>query len=207
MRKRKAITWIEAVVVVAVLMIGAVILLPTGCRGRENARRSSCSSNLKQIGLAFIQYARDADEKAPPLANANGGWTRLLVPYLVASVGKGEAIFRCPSTNNGEIGTTDYFYNARLAGARNRLKLFRNNKPLAYTILGGDGADDANANSHLSQLPAAWRTDENSPAHRHLDGANYAFVDGHVKWFKPAKITLDKPDANNPTFLIGSFQP
>jgi prepilin-type processing-associated H-X9-DG protein len=35
---------------------------------------------------------------------------------------------------------------------------------------------------------------------KHLDGMNFAFVDGHVKWLKPEKMTYDNPSAGNPTF-------
>lgn len=191
--KRKAFTIWEALVVVAILAIGAAILFPTGSRARPNAYRSSCNSNLKQIGLAFAQYARDADEKAPPVANARGGWTQLLFPYL-----KIEAIFQCPSTYNRKTGATDYFFNARLAGAKDELA--KRAQPV-FTILCGEGADDASASANLSQLPAAWRTDESSPAWRHLDGANYLFVDGHVKWFRADKI-FGARDAATPTFEV-----
>ena len=192
--KRKAFTLWEVLAVVAVLALAAVILLPTGCRGRENARRSSCQSNLKQIGLAFLQYARDADAKAPPVANARGGWSQLLQPYL-----KSEAIFQCPSASGNKSGATNYFYNARLSSAP--LKITLNSKAKAITILSGDGEDDANPDSNLSQFPAAWQKDESSPVWRHLDGANYLLVDGHVKWAKPQKI-FGARDAATPTFEV-----
>ena len=196
--KRKAFTWIEAIVVIAILMIGAAILFPIPTRSREGARGSSCRSNLKQIGLGFMQYAQDADTKAPPVANVRGGWMQLLQPYL-----KSEAIFQCPSAHSSEIGTTDYFFNARLAGAKNRLVL--DSKAQAMTILSGEGAADADADSNLSQLPASWRTDTSSPAWRHLDGANYGFIDGHVKWFRAEKI-FGAPDAATPPAPKPTFE-
>ena len=196
--KHKALTVWELLIVVAIVAIGAAILMPLPHHTREGARRSSCQSNLKQIGLAFLQYAQDADAKAPPVAGARGGWTLLLAPYL-----KNPDIFQCPSAYSGKIGSTDYFFNARLAGARG--KLGAHAKP-PFTILSGDGADDANSSSHLSQFPDSWRKDENSPAWRHLDGANYGFIDGHVKWFKPEKIfgapeaATSQPSSPIPTF-------
>lgn len=59
---RKAFTLIELLVVIAIIAILAAILFPVFARARENARRSSCQSNLKQIGLGFLQYAQDYDE-------------------------------------------------------------------------------------------------------------------------------------------------
>ena len=178
--KRQAFTWIEALVVLAIVAIGTAILLPPRHGSRENARRSSCASNLKQVGLAFLQYAQDADEKAPPLSNARGGWTRLLSPYV-----KSAEIFQCPSARGDATGTTDYFYNARLAGARNKLGASAKS---ASTILAGEGLDDQDAPYNLSQWPASWRADETSPPWRHIETANFLFVDGHVKAYRARQI-------------------
>jgi prepilin-type N-terminal cleavage/methylation domain-containing protein/prepilin-type processing-associated H-X9-DG protein len=64
--KTTGFTLIELLVVIAVIAILAAILFPVFARARENARRSACQSNLKQIGLAIAQYAQDYDERYPP---------------------------------------------------------------------------------------------------------------------------------------------
>lgn len=195
--KRKAFTLIEALVVIAIVCIVAAIMFPLPNRSREGARRSSCASNLKQIGLAFMQYAQDADEKAPPVANASGGWTQLLFPYL-----KSEAIFQCPSADGNKTGATDYFFNARLAGTEKKLG---SHGKSVFTILVGEGAADQDASSNLSQFPTQWRKDESSPAYRHLDGSNFLLVDGHVKWFRAQKIFGARDagaNAATPTFEV-----
>ena len=198
--KHRAFTLWEVLFVVTIIGILAAILFPTlsnlGGTPYPNKHRSQCISNLKQMGLGLIQYTQDYDGKAPPISNARGGWRRLVFLYV-----RSETVFRCPAARGDKTGATDYFFNARLAGANGKLSLNRNAKSVAFTILSGDGADDADVSANLSQFPNAWRTDESSPAWRHLDGANYLFIDGHVKWFKPEKITLDKPSANQPTFL------
>jgi prepilin-type processing-associated H-X9-DG protein len=52
-------------IVIAIIALLAAILFPVFSRARESARRASCASNLKQIGLGFMQYAQDYDERLP----------------------------------------------------------------------------------------------------------------------------------------------
>ncbi len=63
--RARAFTLIELLVVIAIISILAAILFPVFARARENARRTSCLSNLKQIGLGVMQYTQDYDEKYP----------------------------------------------------------------------------------------------------------------------------------------------
>ena len=64
-------TLIELLVVVSIIALLAAILFPVFARARENARRSTCQSNLKQIGLGLLQYAQDYDETLPTMENSN----------------------------------------------------------------------------------------------------------------------------------------
>jgi prepilin-type N-terminal cleavage/methylation domain-containing protein/prepilin-type processing-associated H-X9-DG protein len=94
---RKGFTLIELLVVIAIIAILASILFPVFGRARENARRSSCSSNMKQIGLGLMQYTQDYDEKMPPrfviLADDTRiNWENMLQPYI-----KSYQLFQCPS--------------------------------------------------------------------------------------------------------------
>jgi prepilin-type N-terminal cleavage/methylation domain-containing protein/prepilin-type processing-associated H-X9-DG protein len=120
---RFAFTLIELLVVIAIIAILASILFPVFARARENARRASCQSNLKQIGLGILMYVQDYDEKYPMLwygtsnpsvpqteprtpgaefKEGDGGygvldnyitWMDLIYPYT-----KSVQVFRCPSS-------------------------------------------------------------------------------------------------------------
>jgi prepilin-type N-terminal cleavage/methylation domain len=59
-------TLIELLVVIAIIAILAAILFPVFAQAREKARQTSCLSNLKQMGLAVLQYVQDYDETYPP---------------------------------------------------------------------------------------------------------------------------------------------
>ncbi len=68
-----AFTLIELLVVIAIIAILAAILFPVFARARENARRASCQSNMKQLGLALVQYNQDYDGSYP-VTYYSGGW-------------------------------------------------------------------------------------------------------------------------------------
>jgi len=155
---------------------------------------------MKQVGLGFKQYVQDFDGKYPLVTSGprrwmgskgKKGWMESLQPYL-----KAITLFQCPSkTKASAYGNIDYFYNSRLAGQRADKLLYS-----ANTVLIGDGIPDAPSNASLSQLPASWLADSNSPAYRHLNAANYAFADGHVKWLNPTEITNEKASNSVNTF-------
>ena len=98
-QRKSAFTLIELLVVIAIIAILAAILFPVFARARENARRSSCQSNLKQIGLGILQYVQDYDEKLPFACQDAGGdilpWQVTTQPYL-----KSTQIFKCPSNTS-----------------------------------------------------------------------------------------------------------
>ena len=69
--RKKGFTLIELLVVIAIIAILAAILFPVFAKAREKARSSSCASNMKQMGLAIMQYSQDYDEKMPACRGYN----------------------------------------------------------------------------------------------------------------------------------------
>lgn len=65
MKRNRGFTLIELLVVIAIIAILAAILFPVFAQARESARKISCLSNMKQLGLAVTQYVQDYDEKFP----------------------------------------------------------------------------------------------------------------------------------------------
>lgn len=243
-------TLIELLVVIAIITLLAAILFPVFARARENSRRASCQSNLKQIGLGIMQYRQDYDEKyfiflmgatsygtgtddtsfpqsIPP---GGTGWVDVVQPYT-----KSQQLFQCPSerhragTDPTSYGYSDYAYNASIgfgydsgSGTWSYSKLNESSIDFpAQSIMVTDSyrqEDMGYGNAVRTTSAMAWsvgcagwlnvecntngggstgryqfgnREVTNGVADatglkgpfRHLEGANYLFCDGHVKWY------------------------
>jgi prepilin-type N-terminal cleavage/methylation domain-containing protein/prepilin-type processing-associated H-X9-DG protein len=99
-RTIRGFTLIELLVVVAIIAVLAAILFPVFARARENARRASCLSNLKQLGIATMMYTQDYDEHYPVTfiywsSSQLAWWPDLLQPYL-----KNRQVFICPNDSS-----------------------------------------------------------------------------------------------------------
>lgn len=64
-QRKRGFTLIELLVVIAIIAILAAILFPVFARAREQARKASCTSNIKQITTGMLMYAQDYDERFP----------------------------------------------------------------------------------------------------------------------------------------------
>jgi prepilin-type N-terminal cleavage/methylation domain-containing protein/prepilin-type processing-associated H-X9-DG protein len=216
-KRLRAFTLIELLVVIAIIAILASILFPVFARARENARRASCQSNLKQIALGIKQYIQDYDERFPLDGSSDGsttpviGWAYIIQPYV-----KSEQIFQCPSdtvapptgadleTRAATAGFSDYWYNGNLVTASGKTGV--NEAQLtnsSNTVLNGDGTGTSSDAKSFRQSPLNKDI--------HFDGANYSFADGHVKWLRYNAVKsgtsgctndVNSPDGSNATFCI-----
>ena len=191
----KAFTLIELLVVIAIIAILAAILFPVFARARENARRSSCTSNLKQVGIAMMQYQQDYDEKTLAVDESIGyTWFNPLQPYI-----KSTQVFRCPSLSESwptpaDRPDSDYTING-FFGHSLSIAQFQNT---AEQISFAERLKDFDETDYHP-----WEADEFEPhlqKERHFDGSNYLFADGHVKWLKWA-ATL-RPAVVDPTSMV-----
>jgi len=201
----RGFTLIELLVVIAIIAILAGMLLPALSRARENARRSACASNLKQIGLALEMYANDYDEFYPLCGGTIGwgttpaGWMEQLFPYV-----KNKALYKCPSYPRG-LSDYSYFLGARAAYILTGGPASTSRKKILYPsafVMGGDSdyrfsEPDCDKDDY-TQNCLGWKEDADHRAPHHSGGLNVLFGDGHVAWH-------DNYDPSDMTFRYGEY--
>jgi prepilin-type N-terminal cleavage/methylation domain-containing protein/prepilin-type processing-associated H-X9-DG protein len=207
--KVRGFTLIELLVVIAIIAILASILFPVFARARENARRSSCMSNLKQIGLGLMQYTQDYDENMV-LVYQNGtcspSWGEQVQPYM-----KSKQVFRCPAkpastlvscSNPNARVFNDYVANGTRYGPIAANTGFGYDRPMDMANV-VDGTVRPTTIASIAEVSRSIVVAEykgtgnyaniNSTSSangmfdlsNHLGTSNYLFVDGHVKSMKP----------------------
>jgi prepilin-type N-terminal cleavage/methylation domain-containing protein/prepilin-type processing-associated H-X9-DG protein len=235
----KAFTLIEILVVIAIIGILAALLFPVFGRARENARRTSCMSNMKQLGMGMLQYAQDYDERYhgamkfaipgyPGFEFPGLGWAGAIFPYI-----KSTQVYKCPNDTNNGIGNNlpvSYAYNhyaaattlaahqypalgilfSEISGSSvNMIDPMETGSPTSSVLDNGQillwanssGAVQCCKNAAIYHTRGAGVLDYDKGAMkdddelgpqptqpRHFDGANYAYLDGHVKWLRPQAV-------------------
>jgi prepilin-type N-terminal cleavage/methylation domain-containing protein/prepilin-type processing-associated H-X9-DG protein len=240
--KAYGFTLIELLVVIAIIAILASILFPVFGRARENARRSSCQSNMKQLGLACAQYTQDYDERQPLVqtyAAGGSGWDSKIAPYAGVKVdpNSSPSVFFCPSdtVQRIDINTGLPVKNGRSYSYPHSLSpsvdfpVAKPTDPVTLDVIGRSMAEFAEASGTLQLIEMPYSSNlfgknqgalsycgsgicnlQNASSARpqdiarpgtgnHLEGWNYLFIDGHVKWARPdSKLIIGTGDLATP---------
>ena len=215
---RQGFTLIELLVTIAIIAILAAILFPVFARARENARRASCQSNLKQIALGWLMYSQDYDGKFITYTSYPDGNTSIMnwvQPYI-----KSTQVFVCPSAKSptyplpNPLGTTYGMPWASQSVSFTQVAPLMNwstphamgpadfQNPATDCLLAetdytsgsfsdtyGGGLDRFRSDTPFTTTVGDVKIDQ------HLGGSNYAFIDGHVKWLN--NQTAQIPHASN----------
>lgn len=182
-------TLVELLVVIGIIALLIGILLPTLARAREQANRTKCLSNLRQLGQALYLYASESKDRLPN-ANVAGasddpsGHDRALVELAQEHV-RNAGVFHCPSDRDPaptEIVTADYdlpnsarvsydFYSIWWQPEfKPKLTQLKGSAPLAWDLDGGESYDLGDAS-------------DDSPLQNHgTEGGHVVFSDGHAAW-------------------------
>jgi prepilin-type N-terminal cleavage/methylation domain-containing protein/prepilin-type processing-associated H-X9-DG protein len=218
--KRRAFTLVELLVVLSIMALLATISLAVFSRVREQGRRTTCQSNLKQIGLALQQYTSDNDGTYPALSNAGYSsqgvakqqkWSDMIQPYL-----KSMTVFDCAThTERYPAGvavpnaptlfgiTGDYDYDwFRIPNAQHQTNRFGQNATEMQVELPAQAAlvYDAGWIGEEKSLYYMQAYEEDSNGDHicfhsaHNGGANFLFANGHVKWMSVEQQANHSPN-------------
>jgi prepilin-type N-terminal cleavage/methylation domain-containing protein/prepilin-type processing-associated H-X9-DG protein len=217
---RRAFTLIELLVVIAIIAILAAMLLPALSKAKESAKKTKCTSNLHNMGLAMLMYADDNDGFIPrgndPL------WWKVLTPTLggrtTNDFGKVQ-IYLCPSYPNkrqlicyvvnawaftspqDRVGTeeTGLTRLSKFVQPSDTVYFADNEngswRPVITNLTSGDATElnDVWSPTHLPYAAngATVNSDRRVARVRHGTGSNLMFFDGHAGWKRAQLLVVD----------------
>jgi prepilin-type N-terminal cleavage/methylation domain-containing protein/prepilin-type processing-associated H-X9-DG protein len=200
--RRRGFTLIELLVVIAIIAILAAILFPVFAQAREQARKTACLSNVKQIALAINMYRSDWDSAGPfagwtPIPHFETEWQFTIQPYL-----KNAGVLRCPSDSvSFDVRPVSYIYNNMVCYLGAPIRDAEIDRPAEVVVL-WDGHGPEQSGQEKPPVPvngqlyspamyreytqwgqeAKWLADSRYGLPRHNGGGNVIYMDLHVKW-------------------------
>jgi prepilin-type processing-associated H-X9-DG protein len=227
LRSPRGFTLAELVAILVIVAITAAVLFPIFARPRENSRRSCVSAlkqvqlaliaytqdyddNLPPvISQTLLSDGRLYEQQWGPSTVATVNGKPEQIPGILSSFVKNEQIFKCPTVNKPKTMLT-YLYNDLAA-----VEIITKIPQPQNSVLTADSNDHlrntGHARSHSSEGDeAVFRPGGNSQGPtllvgaaigdavvRHSGGANYGFVDGHIKWMKPENVFFPPRTSNS----------
>jgi prepilin-type N-terminal cleavage/methylation domain-containing protein/prepilin-type processing-associated H-X9-DG protein len=199
-------TLVELLVVISIIGLLMGLSVPVLSRARENARRTKCLSNVRQLRIALQLYADSHDGRVPPRDYEGGAvWVDRLEPYYL-----NRKLLRCPTDKRGTdqsylmngfidyfvmnsfSGNWDEFFGAYKTGGFPGLRLSNIPKP-AETITIGEKRADSDDDSYMDIWPPQYGSDHltevahgkhRASGNERSGGSNYAFADGSARFLR-----------------------
>jgi prepilin-type N-terminal cleavage/methylation domain-containing protein/prepilin-type processing-associated H-X9-DG protein len=193
MTNKHAFTIIELLMVIAIIGVIAALLMPAIGKARESGRRTQCTNNLRQIGIAMYIYIDEHDSRFPPVVDVPDWWFHLLEPYL-----DDLNVWKCPSYKEHNYGDTIHFsYGFNYWGLNDVTGGWHGKHINAVTspsqcIMISDGGRHSSDPADMSRCYIYKNSYMPSP--RHSNGTNILFVGGHVKWHRIVDIPISGGD-------------
>jgi prepilin-type N-terminal cleavage/methylation domain-containing protein/prepilin-type processing-associated H-X9-DG protein len=206
MTRRQAFTLVELLVVIAIIGALVALLLPAVQSARESARSAQCKSQMRQIGLAMLQYCDTHEGEFPQdwhIGTGDKSWVFTLAPYME----KVDAIRICPTDPLADerlkAKATSYLINDYLtAGNKDAVRELRQIETTHRMMLAFESADDTRPEPKYEHAHATnWfdqgnindgvvlsLIEEQLQINRHHEAANYVFLDGHVETIRAEQI-------------------
>jgi prepilin-type N-terminal cleavage/methylation domain-containing protein/prepilin-type processing-associated H-X9-DG protein len=180
-RRPAAFTLVELLVVIGIIAVLVGLLLPSLARARENARRTQCLSNLRQLGAGMMMYAQEHKGRLPnsnpPLAVGDPTASDYVLVQLNDMYIKSPPVFHCPSDADPiptQIVTADY--------------LLENSGRVSYDFYSIWWLSEYGPKiTRIKEAPLAWDLNGGDPKkikdqNHGNKGGNVVYGDGHADW-------------------------
>jgi prepilin-type N-terminal cleavage/methylation domain-containing protein/prepilin-type processing-associated H-X9-DG protein len=205
-QKRKAMSLVELLVVIAIIGMLVALLLPAVQSARAAARGAMCKNNMRQIGLAILQFCDTHHSQFPEWSHSGPG--KSWIYTLAANLENVDDIRICPeddfhaerlAAKATSYVISDYLAAPSIAGGIRKLDKLRATSKTMVIFEGCEtrAADPSNDHAHASQWFSQFNIDWNLveiavkkeiQPDIHVATANYLYVDGHVDVLSAAQI-------------------